>query len=293
MFPNKDSSFLILGAGGFVGSYIRGLCDVLDLRYIGTSRGCRDGLISLDAGDSHQWARLEKDLEKFPVTAIIDLVAPNVSPVRRLERIQPSLYTYPERVMLLAERMGIPIVHVGTDLPKGKKDPYGTFKDIIVRSFLSGGNRVTVITEPRLIGVGLSQHFLAGTLVKAAIEEKPVPLEDPEEVRGFLSVRTAAQEIICAALEGPRHGGNSFLAERQYLSTADFHSKVLSIYERLKAQGSTFASGEQNPKELNKWTRECWNAILKSPLGNSQNSFKVYSYTLDEEIEAMFRRGEG
>jgi hypothetical protein len=139
--------------------------------------------------------------------------------------------------------------------------------------------------------VGLSQHFLAGTLVKAAIEEKPVPLEDPEEVRAFLSVRTAAQEIIYAALEGPRHGGNSFLAERQYLSTADFHSKVLGIYERLKAQGSTFASGELNPKELNEWTRECWNAMLELSPGNSQDTLKAYSYTLDEELQAMFRHG--
>lgn len=292
MFPTTNPSLLILGAGGFVGSYVRGLCDALHLRYIGTSRGRRDGLISFDAGDSRQWVRLEKDLETFPVTAIIDLVAPNVNPVHRGDRIPSCLYAYPERLILLAERMGTPIVHVGTDLPKCKEDPYGAFKDAILRSFLSEGNRVTVITAPRLIGVGLSQHFLAGALVKATIEEKPVRLEEPEEVRGFLSVRTAAQEIICAALEGLRDEGNSFLAERQYLSTADFHSKILSIYERLKAQDSTFAFGELTSMDLNEWTRKCWNAMLELPPGNPREIFKAYSYTLEDEIDAMFRHGE-
>lgn len=292
MCPNTNPSFLILGAGGFVGSYIRGLCDALDMRYIGTSKGGRDGLISFDVGDSQHWARLEQDLETVSITAIIDLVAPNVSPTRRLEKIRPSLYTYPEHLILLADRMGTPIVHVGTDLPKSKEDTYGSFKDVILRSFLSGGKRVTVVTAPRLIGVGLSQHFLAGSMVKSALEERPISLEEPEVVRGFLSVRTVVQEIICAAMEGQNDGGPSFQGAREYFSTADFYSKVLSIYARLKAEGTTFPSGDVNPAGLKEWTRKCWKARFELSHGDKKNIFEAYPYTLDEEIEAMFRHGE-
>ena len=293
MFPNKDSSFLILGAGGFVGSYIRGLCDVLDLRYIGTSKGGRDGLIPFDAGDNQHWAKLEQELETVSISAIIDLVAPNVSPVRRREGIQPSLYAYPDRLILLADRLGTPIVHVGTDLPISKEDTYGSFKDVILRSLLSGGKRVTVVTAPRLIGVGLSQHFLAGSMVKSALEERPISLDEPDVVRGFLSVRTIVQEIICVAMEGHYYGRPSFQAEREYLSTAAFYSKVLSIYARLKAEGTTFRSGDVNPADLKEWTRQCWKGRFELSQGDKKDIFEGCSYTLDEEIEAMFKHGRG
>lgn len=292
MLTNTNPSLLILGAGGFVGTYIRGLCDVLDVRYIGTSRGCQDGLLSFDAADSSHWIHLAHQLKNARITAVIDLISPNVSPARRLAPIQPSLYTYPEHLLQFASRNGAQIVHVSTDLSNRALDSYSSFKDITLRSFLAGQNDTQVIIAPRLIGVGLSQDFLAGLMVQAAVDERPLVLEDPGEVRGFLSVRSAVQEILHAALRRPRENRPNFQAEREYLSTADFHSRVLGIHERLKTEGGAVATMKPKPPALHEWTRKCWNAMLELQRGHSRESLKAHSYTLDEELEAMFRHGE-
>ena len=277
-----------------MGTYVRGLCDVLDMRYIGTSRSRGDGLISFDAGDSRQWLQLEDQLKASPIKAVIDLIAPNVSPVDRQDRIPPALFSYPERLIRFATQKGAHIVHVGTDLPNSKVDAYQSFKESTLRSFLAAGTGVSVIIAPRLIGVGLSHDFLAGSIIRAVLKDSPIFLEDPDDVRGFLSVRTASQEIIHAALDDPQDNRPSFRAEREYLSTKNFYSKVLSIHERLQHRGwGEMACSRKNFPDLNEWSRNCWDEVLESHGVRSKKIFKAHFYSLDEEIEAMFKHGKG
>jgi nucleoside-diphosphate-sugar epimerase len=267
--PDPRRTALVLGGSGFLGGAVCRALETRAYRVVSTGRSQRGTTLGLDVSRRGAAQLLRSILHEFRPDVAVDLVAPNVSPVDRVQRVRPRMYDYGTTLVgELSRSRVIPLVHVSTEnLTEQPLDAYFDFKNSAFESIGQSDLPTISIDLPRIVGPNEPRGRFVADLIAARVSNREFTIDDPWRCRDLISVELAGELVaeishVLVDRSMPRCDLEVVAETWTLTGIADFIESVIRSgaaerelnSSRLAARGVPEGSGDSS-RERGSWRR--------------------------------------